>query len=364
MILLQLLHVLCLFVVPSRSFIQVSRVNLRRQLIPKSATRKSDFEDNRITSLLFLVSYDGGRFTGWSAANSMANKTGFVRSVEGVLRSNLSRLFGDVDESRIVVEGTSRTDKGVHARGMVAQVYCLSPDWETIQTASLIPGKRLPHPSSAFDDSCFIPFRMPPSSLIHVLNRMLPDDVSVLGVCPSPLQPNRPFHPTLDAQNKTYQYRFSFGLTPDPSQWRRTWHVGNDFDVLSLDAACTVLQGTHDFRAFRGAPRGKDDRRKQLKESTICTLFSVSLERDTAPCPIPGLHTYQLSVTGDRFLYKMVRFLVGSLVSLGLGQINHDDVAHALETGSFDPRRRPSCAPGNGLLLADVAFKSDLNWLR
>jgi tRNA pseudouridine38-40 synthase len=360
----ELLSVLCLFILRISSIKQVSHANHQDQyLITKSATRKSDVGEDQITSLLFLVSYDGGRFTGWSAANRLANQTGFVRSVEGVLRKNLSKIFGDVDESRIIIEATSRTDKGVHAKGMVVQAYCLSQDWQTIGALPLIPGKRLPHPQSSFDNTCFVPFRMPPPSLLVVLNRMLPDDVSVLGVSPSPLQQHRPFHPTLDAEKKTYQYRFSFGPIPDPSMWRRTWHVGHVFDASRLDAMCAILRGTHDFRAFRGAPRGKSDRQKQLKESTICSLFDVSLEKDTTPCPILGLHTYQVSVTGDRFLYKMVRFLVGSLVALGLGKIKKEDIVHALETGSFDPRQRPPCAPGNGLLLAAVEFKSDINWL-
>jgi tRNA pseudouridine38-40 synthase len=363
-----MLQLLCLFAIlllnPVESLIQPRhRCRQRRRSFVVSATSNPEVGDNNPTSLLFLLSYDGGRFTGWSAANTGANQTGFVRSVEDVLRQNLARLFGDVDSSRLIVEGTSRTDKGVHAKTMVAQAYCLSQDWESISVPSSIPGKRRPHPKSSFDNDCFVPFPMSPSRILAVLNRMLPDDISVRGVCPSPFQEDRPFHPTLDSEMKTYQYTFSVGPIHDPSQWRRTWHIGSKFETSDLDFACAMLQGTHDFRAFRGAPRGKDDRRKKNEESTVCTLFDACVELDTSSCPIPDLKTYRVSVTGDRFLYKMVRFLVGSLVDIGLGTLNPEDLDRALESGSFDPQPKPSCAPANGLVLADVAYKPELSWL-
>ena len=132
-------------------------------------------ESTVLTSALLRISYDGSRFTGWSSANSGNQQTqklslsrlsrkqrrrgvmgdipqqgGFVRPVEGVIRDNLARIFGNVDPKRIVVEGCSRTDRGVHAQGMIAQVYCLKEgvlealeaNYETIYCS--IPGKRKP----------------------------------------------------------------------------------------------------------------------------------------------------------------------------------------------------------------------------
>lgn len=356
----------CFLVSPRDSSIQQScrlRDRHTSTLSLESRTLISDVDLKKVTSLLILVSYDGGRFKGWSA-NLRANQTGFVRSVEGVLRHSLSKLFGGVDYKRIVVEGCSRTDKGVHARGMVAQVYCLAEDWEAIESPSSIPGKRLPHPESSVDDRCFVAFRLSPTKLLDVLNRMLPDDVSVRAVCPSPFQEKRAFHPTLDAKKKTYQFFFSVGPIHDPSRWRRTWHIGSEFDTSALDHVCSMFRGTHNFEAFRGAPRGKGDRRKQMRQNTLCTLFDVSLDIETSLSPIPDLTTYRFSVTGDRFLYKMVRFLVGSLVAVGLGTLHPMDIDRALRTGSFDPRRKPQCAAGYGLVLVDVAYQPALQWLK
>jgi tRNA pseudouridine38-40 synthase len=339
----------------------------RRSFSKLTATKESEHAGVSATSILLLLSYDGGRFTGWSDSNK--GETGFVRSVEGVLKQNFAKLFGDIEPSRIIVEGTSRTDKGVHAKRMIAQVYCLSPDWEaTNHSRSTIPGKRLPHPRSSTDETCFVPFPMDLTKLVFVLNRILPHDISVRDAQPSPFQHGRPFHPTLDAATKTYRYSFSAGPMPDPTQWRRTWHVGKAFEEnehgSNLEAACLILQGTNDFRAFRGAPRGKNDRQRQLDESTICTLSNVSIELDTSPCPIPELQTYHLSITGDRFVYKMVRFIAGSLVAIGQGTLSTKDLSRALDEGSFAPVQKPQCAPGCGLALVNVTHDTELTWLK
>jgi tRNA pseudouridine38-40 synthase len=317
----------------------------------------------KITSMLLQVSYDGGRFTGWSAANSDESQSGFVRSIQGILSQKIARLFGDVDPARVVVEGTSRTDKGVHAKKMVAQVYCLSEKWESDPVLS-IPGKRLPHPMNSTDDKSFVPFPMDPAKLMFVLNRMMPDDISIRGISRSPCQHGRPFHPTLDSVSKTYQYTFSIGNLHDPTQWRRTWHIGPSCDVVEIAATCKLLEGTHDFCAFRGAPRGKEDRRRQETENTVCTLTSVAIHQVNELSPIPDLRTFRITVTGGRFLYKMVRFLVGAVIEVGQGKLALYDVQQAMETGSFVPNKKPQCAPAHGLTLMDVEFAQEIDWIR
>lgn len=322
-----------------------------------ASTRGVDCEPITTCSLVLWVSYDGGRFAGWSAAN------GIMRSVEGVLKERMAKLFGDVDPSRIVVEGMSRLDKGVHAHKMIAQTYCLSEDWESRGEQS-IPGKRLPHPKNSSDTSSFVPFPMPPSKLVFVLNRMLPHDVSIRAVCPSPYRKGRPFHPTLDAASKTYQYTFSVGPIADPTRWRKSWHVGSSFNSSDIQLACGLLQGTHDFLAFRGAPRGKDDRRRQQQQSAVCTLSRVVFAEETVgDCPIPDLKTYKVMISGNRFLYKMVRFLVGCLVAVGQGKLSLADVEHAIQRGFFETNQKPECAPGNGLVLVEADYNMELNWI-
>jgi tRNA pseudouridine38-40 synthase len=367
--------VLAQAIVAFNPMISYSVVSHHDNFLQKQFEQKESIEeiDCYYNSMLLRVAYDGGRFTGWSAANkpNTCQNSGFVRSVEGVLRHNLCKLFGDVDPSNIVLEGCSRTDKGVHSLGMVVQAYCLVHDWETRNLTSFIPGKRLPHPTGPHDDSCFLPFRCSPWRLQTVLNRMLPDDISICAIAPSPimLEGLKPFHPALDALSKTYQYTFNVGPIHDPTQWRRTWHILDPNFQISpqLEALCTILCGTKDFRAFRGTARGSDDRLRQTRESTICTLYNVTFSSKkmmtmATTSTIPNLQTYELTFTGNRFLYKMVRYLVGSFVAVGCGDMTCQDIENALKNGHFS-KKRPSCAPSQGLVLQEVAFQREIDWI-
>ena len=366
---------------------------------PETKTQSTNQEELRqplLTTALLNISYDGAHFTGWSQANkeerggkkeseeSIDNgsglpyrpsrrrrrrrqqRKGHVRSIEGVFRTQLAKLYGNVDPSRVVVEGCSRTDKGVHAQSMVAQIYCLSEN--VTDFVESIPGKRMPHPVDSWDDSCFEPIAMNTQKLMYVLNRMLPPDAKVRGVAPVPsIKGDIPFHPTLNAISKTYQYTFSIGAIHDPTLWRHTWHLehATTFDLEKTKCVCQeLLMGTHDFAALRGAPRGSDDRRRQEMESTICILSEVELHEVIDESTFPGspLSTYTLTVTGDRFLYKMMRFLVGALVAVGTDKLTMEDVQHALESKSWQGKQF-TCAPPHGLILKHVQYNASIEWI-
>lgn len=436
-----------------------------------------------LTTALLRISYDGSRFTGWSAGNDKAatnknhtktttvppndsigsnalstrkkprrrrrrsGRSPFVRSVQGVLQTNLAKLYGNVDPRRVVVEGCSRTDKGVHAVGMVAQFYCLSeeafsamaPSGEQQQQQEQynypegqpsIPGKRAPHPWNATDTSCFVPLRQKHlSQLAFALNRMVYPDMQVMAYAPTPTSSTTtskiPFHPTLAPSRKTYRYRFSVGTLHDPTQCRYVWHVrdtaaaasnttctnntasdnpNNSKDGMcggcwttkpSVLHACAALQGRHNFAAFQGAPRGADDKRKRLRQDTTCCLHQVTLRRTGTWVHSSATATYTLELSGDRFLYKMVRscctgaikgiagvffavffvsnsliqsltfcptqarFLAGAIVAVGRDQMTVAAVKRLLETGeraASDHAGGWECAPAHALQLHKVEY--------
>jgi tRNA pseudouridine38-40 synthase len=375
------------------------------------ALHDNDDGDSRrappLVSGLLKVSYDGAHFSGWSAANqqneideatvrrlpSSGRKrrkrshdsflvAGQTRSVERVLQVNLAKLYGNVDPSRIVVEGCSRTDKCVHAKCLVAQFYCLAEryDDEDLSLSSSIPGKRKPHPRSSFDSSpCFTALPMSIGKVMYCLNRMLPHDVKVRAVAKVPernratsvMDDERPFHPTLDAVSKTYEYTFSVGPVHDPLMWRTVWHLeADDFSYEDAERASRELfVGRHKFAAFRGAPRGKDDKRRHDEESTVCRIFNSTMSISSNESTLPGvpLTTYTVSITGDRFLYKMVRFVVGSLVAVGTGRLSYDIVRRALETGAWEDSNGDTvqftCAPAHGLVLTKVGYDLPIEWI-
>jgi tRNA pseudouridine38-40 synthase len=355
-------------------------------------------EQASLTTVVLRISYDGGRFSGWSAANDPKEQVekwldtddttavefpplllntgrkrrrralkaaggGAVRSVQGVVQSNLAKIYGNIDPERIVVEGCSRTDKGVHARSMIAQIYCLSDNKDYSQADSSIPGKRLPHPRNATDDAFFEPLPMTLSKLSFCLNRMLPADIRVLAIAPTPdalsAGSDLPFHPTLSSISKTYCYTLSTGPFHDPTQYRRVWHTGDSLCLDKIREACTVLQGRHDFASFQGAARGSDDKRRRLDQNSVCHLSHVSITHTSSWLQT---NTYTVTVTGDRFLYKMVRFLVGALVAVGRDQLTTEDIVHVLESGSRG-NMTWECAPSHGLMLHDVHYDDHIDWL-
>ena len=373
----------------------------------------SNLED--LTSAIIRVSYDGGRFTGWSCANdddtdinansnnnnqltgplmldspkrrrrrnkylhsagTNSSKRGFVRSVQGVIAACLAKLYGNVPPNQIVVEGCSRTDKGVHATGNLALIYCRKSG----NNNSTDINKR--HPNNATDSWDFEPLPMKGdlSKIAYTLNRMLPWDVRVSGIAPTPTISTTQqssssfpgFHPTLSATAKTYEYTISFGPIADPTLWRRVWHVSNsvELDLAAVQGvASNILLGTHDFAAFQGAPRGPHDKRKRQTQTTTCSIHSITMEPITSiPSSIcdewyakTGTQTIRMVVTGDRFLYKMVRFLVGTLIAVGTHKLTQDDVQDMLETGKRT--KAFECAPAHGLVLAKVHYEGiPIDW--
>jgi tRNA pseudouridine38-40 synthase len=376
-------------------------------------------EEPAWTTALLRVSYDGFHFSGWSSANddrSVEDEDGApaplpfrvssgrrrrqtsniaadptrIRSVEGVLQRSLAKLYGNMDLDRVIVVGCSRTDKGVHALGMVAQIYAYAEPSENSDDAGenavssntlsiprtvlphsvslpqpSIPGKILPHPWHSLDPTpCFTPLPKPLPDLTLALNRMMYPEVQIMAYAAVPLVPQetQPFHPSISARSKTYRYTFSVGPMHDPTQWRTVWHLHNHstWDIDAIFQAATVLQGCHNFAAFQGAPRGSCERRRRLNQNTTCTLESMEIRPKRNDLWNQRLATtYEVYITGDRFLYKMVRFLVGALVAVGTGRCSVADIELFLATG----RRQGvtlECAPPHGLVLYSVQYDDSL----
>lgn len=211
-------------------------------------------------------------------------------------------------------------------------------------------------------------------------NRMRPSDVQITGIAPAPVTKHGEiFHASLSSKCKTYEYRISTGYLWDPTQRKTVWHVGSsELDLDSIQKACALLRGTHDFSAFQGAPRGSEDKRKRKEqqsnpEGTVCTLYDMTFEVQQLsnihhdyyfPGVHPSLQNYNIVVQGDRFLYKMVRFLVGALVAVGCGKLTVGDIEQALAQGTWEAkdgkRKEFECAPAHGLTLTHIDYGEDI----
>lgn len=353
---------------------------------------------------------------GWYDSN---NK---VRTVEHTIRMALAKIYGNVDPKSIIFEACSRTDAGVHATSLVTQFYCYngqvpikstnSTTYYDSSTNSTIPIR----PNGPTDSTNFVqlPFNSDLSKLVYVLNRMLPPDVRVLAASPMPTVISNSigaFHPTLSTQSKTYVYRFAIGNIQDPLQSRFVWHLdgssgramgmnGNKFDLeLAIQAAkLFVSADAKDYAAFGSVMRGNE---KNRVRSTICTIRRCDLLQENgeqlpsweqhqssntindavterygsrlnvAGAPLhpmgidKGPQTFTVSITGDRFMYKMVRNIVGTIVAVACGHNDLEDIQQALSTkrwGNGPSGSRRICAPARGLKLVEVNYPDDVHF--
>lgn len=245
--------------------------------------------------ILLTIEYDGKNFNGWQIQPGL-------RTVQGTLKDALEEIFGQ----EISLQGSGRTDAGVHALGQKAH----------------------------FDiEKC--PITM--ARLPLAVNVKLPDDVSVVAAEEVP--------DTLEAQysakRKTYRYDFYLSRIDRPL-WNRAAQVKyspQKFDVSLAKKALLKLVGTHDFKAFSSTGRPTPD--------TTRTIFDAHLEKNG--------DYYSLFITGNGFLYNMVRIIAGTVVEIALSLRPLSDIDDAFATGN-----RLKCGktyPPQGLTLLSVEYK-------
>ncbi len=241
------------------------------------------------------VAYDGTHYCGWQI-----QKNGIT--VEQVLNETLSRLLGE----DIHVIGASRTDAGVHALGNVA-VY---------DTKSPIPGDKV----------------------AYALNQWLPEDISVVDSAEVPGD----FHPRHHNSTKTYTYRILNTRHRVPVKRLYSYFYHRPLDMEAMNRAAAYLLGEHDFVSFCSA-------HAQVKETTR-TLYQAAFHRER--------DELVFTVSGNGFLYNMVRIMVGTLIEVGTGKYPPEHVKDILD--SRDRELAGPCAPPEGLTLAGIVYEEQL----
>ncbi len=247
--------------------------------------------------------YDGTRFFGWQLQPK-------ERTVQGELQSTLERLTG----ARRTVIAAGRTDRGVHATGQVVAVD--------------------------------LPRRWTAATLHRALNATLPRDIWVAEAHAAPPT----FHPRHDASAREYGYRLGLSAASG-SPFHRAWcwplarstrdavAKATDLDVAALHAAAALLPGEKSFVAFARA--GQEERGDR------CDVTAARW----GPWPL-GM---EFTVVANRFLHRMVRYLVGTMVDVALGRRPMDDMRAMLEGEVDHPVTSPP-APAAGLFLRRVSY--------
>ena len=240
------------------------------------------------------VEYDGTDFVGYQVQAK-------GRTVQGEIEKSLKR----VTQADIRIDGAGRTDAGVHATG---QVIAFNACW-----------------------------RHPLGDLQRALNAVLPEDIVIRE-----LKVARPtFHPRFEAISRTYCYQIINQPWPAVLLRRYSYHLNRSLDVAAMNQASRLLLGQHDFVSFGKPPQG---------HNTVRTLSEAAWTAKEDRI------TFQ--VTANAFLYRMVRTMVGTLLQVGLGQLQVADVKDILE--AKDLTRSAPPAPARGLCLVSVNYPEDV----
>ncbi len=237
------------------------------------------------------ICYDGTRYRGWQRLPGADN------TIQGKLETVLTRILGEPIE----VSGSGRTDAGVHAAHQIASFHCENP--------------------------------MPPEKILGELRKYLPEDIGIYSC-----QEAAPrFHARLNARGKTYRYRIWNSTDPCVFERRYLWVNPEKLDIKAMEQAAALLLGEHDFSAFCG--------NKKMKKSTVRRIDSLDISKKGKELVI--------TVTGDGFLYNMVRILVGTLIEVGRGER-----AAASIPALFGGKREQAgfLAPAQGLCLMEVYY--------
>ena len=237
------------------------------------------------------VAYDGTNYKGWQVQPNGI-------TIEEVLNRELSRLLGE----EITVTGASRTDSGVHSLGNVA-VF----DTET---------------------------RIPADKIAFALNQSLPEDIVVQGSCEVPLD----WHPRYQVSRKTYEYRILNRMFRMPTRRLDTYFYHYPLDVDRMGKAAAYLVGEHDFKSFCAVGA-------QVK-TTIRTIYSCDIIKEG--------DIITIRVTGNGFLYNMVRIIAGTLIQVGGGEIKPEQIPEILE--ACDRSAAGPTAPAHGLTMTGIEY--------
>ena len=255
-------------------------------------------------NILLTIEYDGSEFSGWQR---QPDRT----TVQGTLEEVLSRAMG----REVLINGTSRTDAGVHALGQRASFkgdFGIPTEKIKPVVNSLLAGR---------------------SGGIAKMGRV--GAIRIVDV----EEKDPEFHARFDSRGKMYRYIIRNSEYVDIFSRKYSYQITEPLDVDAMNEAAAYIVGTRDFACFQAA--GGNER-----ETTVRTIYSLEVKRQG--------ENVILEVSGDGFLYNMVRIITGTLVEVGLG-IKKAAELEEIVAGA-DRRKAGHTAPPNGLYLVEVYY--------
>ena len=242
-----------------------------------------------------VVAFEGTRYQGWQTQKS-------GQGVQELIEIALRRLFPGAGP----LHGSSRTDTGVHALGLVAHVDIPAVEW-----------------------------RMTPRKLVLALNAHLPEDIRIFRAS----RAHPAFHARFHAAGKEYRYRIWNAPAMNPLLTRMAWHLPRSLDVAAMRQAAGHFIGRHDFASFTSNPG-------YARATTVRTLTACEVRRRGPEITV--------RIVGDGFLYRMCRGIAGTLAQVGLHRVSPNDIPSILQRK--DRRVAGMTAPPEGLVLWRVHY--------
>jgi len=247
-------------------------------------------------NIKLTIEYDGTNYHGWQTQIN-------AKAIHDVVSDAINSLTGE----KCKLIGSSRTDTGVHAFGQIAN----------FKTASTIP----------------------PEKFSNAINSMLPKDVIIR----ESKEVDMEFHSRYSATGKTYKYVIHNSPVKSAILRNRAYNIPKTLNFKEMNKAAKLFLGEHDFSAFKSTGAST--------KTSVRTIFDIELsksEYDSDGCLI------ELEITGDGFLYNMVRIIAGTLVDVGLGKIKSGDIENIILSG--DRKRAGKTLPAQGLYLVEVYY--------
>lgn len=248
-----------------------------------------------IRNYKMIIAYDGSRYYGWE------HQPNTELTIQGKLESVLSVMAGEAAE----VIGAGRTDAGVHAKGMVANVHLDTDRSE--------------------------------QEICEYMNRYLPEDICVREVKAA----SDRFHSRYNAMGKTYCYTCYVGDLKPVFNRKFVYIPDRKPDVELMRRAATYLVGEHDFKSFCGNPK--------MKKSTVREIYDIDIVQSGS--------YLNMTYHGSGFLQYMIRILTGTLLEVGFGKRPPESIPELLD--ARDRSRAGFTAPAKGLCLLKVDYSKD-----
>lgn len=245
-----------------------------------------------------LVSYDGTAYGGWQVQNNCI-------SVQSKMEEAARNLFG----IKTSVTASGRTDSGVHARAQVCHF-----DAETA---------------------------IPPEKIADALNMRLPEDIRVISSVGAP----QGFDSNRSAKRKTYCYRMYLSPRQHPLKDRYSVWIKGGADIEKMIYVSRFFEGEHDFKAY--------SKSGSTAKTTVRTIYSVEIKVSKAL----GATDVEIYVTGNGFLYNMVRTIAGTILYFAQGALTEESVVRSLEEGARGLVGKTMPAKGLTLESVDYGFE-------